>query len=77
MSDTNYDRHAAGAARLAKIIGLIPADHPQLWTRDRIITRGAEAIRESAGCSWEVACLRAERVYDGWYTPSELERVGR
>lgn len=65
MSDTNYDRHAAGAARCAVVIPLIAADHPQLWTRDRLITRTAEALREDTGMSWELACVRAERIYNG------------
>jgi hypothetical protein len=69
MSDTpalnSYDRHAAGAARCAAVIGLISADHPQLWTRDRIITRCAETLREDHGYSWPAACIRAERIYAG------------
>jgi hypothetical protein len=60
-----YDRHAAGAARCASVIGLISADHPQLWTRDRITTRCAEALREEHGYSWEAACIRADRIYAG------------
>lgn len=65
MSESNYDRHCAGTARCAKIIGLIAADHPQLWTRDRIITRTAEAIREDTGMAWERACVAAENAYEG------------
>jgi hypothetical protein len=65
MPYTNYDRHADGAARCAAVIGLISADHPQLWTRDRLITRTAETLREDHGYSWEAACIRAERIYNG------------
>jgi hypothetical protein len=62
---TAYDLHAAGASRCAAVIGLISADHPQLWTRDRLITRCAETLREEHGYSWEGACIRAERIYTG------------
>jgi hypothetical protein len=66
MPATEYDRHAAGSARVAALVGLISADHPQLWTRDRLITRAAEHLRETTTLPWEVCCARAERLYDGW-----------
>lgn len=65
MSDSiGYDEHANGAARLAEIIGLIPADHPQLWKRADLITRAAETIRERYSVAWEIACTIAEHEYD-------------
>jgi hypothetical protein len=62
---TSYDQHCAGASRCASVIGLISADHPQLWSRRDLITRCAETLREDHGYSWEAACIRAERIYAG------------
>jgi hypothetical protein len=60
-----YDLHCAGASRCASVIGLISADHPQLWSRRDLITRCAETLREDHGYAWEPACIRAERIYAG------------
>ena len=60
-----YDAHAAGAARCAAVIGLIAADHPQLWTREQLIRRTATTLRNDHGYTLDAAHLRAERIYAG------------